>query len=98
MEVGKKCLDGLYDGWVRTGEFTQLVEAVSADKVPWFVTRIVAIVKRIQGIREAAAYDPEKLIAPKELWPLHKADELNAWFEERRNLDARRDLFRTVTD
>lgn len=41
--------------------------------------------KRIEGIREAAAYDQDKMVAPKDLWPLHKAEELEAWFEARRN-------------
>jgi len=55
--------------------------------VPWFITRIYVIEKRIQGIREAAAYDPEKLMAPKDLWPLHKAEELESWFASRRKVE-----------
>ncbi len=57
---------------------------VAASEVPWFITRIWILEKRVQGIREATAYDPDKLEAPRDLWPIHKADELEAWFTERR--------------
>lgn len=42
--------------------------------------------RRIQGIREAAAYDPDKLVAPKELWTLHRDKDLEEWYEERRRI------------
>lgn len=71
---------------MRTLEFTQLGKPVAASEVPWFVTRIYIMSKRIGGIREAAAYDPEKLMSPRDLWPLHKAEELEQWFEQRRQL------------
>jgi hypothetical protein len=45
-------------------------------------------VKRIWGIQEASLYDADKLMAPKELWVLNQAKELDKWLEERR--DARR--------
>jgi hypothetical protein len=43
-------------------------------------------VKRAWNIREAAAYDLENLVAPRELWPLHQAEELEKWFNERRKI------------
>lgn len=66
---------------MRNLEFTRMGSAFC---IPWYVTRICVLVKRIWGIQEAAAFDPEKLVAPKELWPLSQADELDKWFEERR--------------
>lgn len=47
--------------------------------------------KRIQGIREAAAYDPDKMEAPRDLWPIHRADDLEAWLTQRRE-DGRREI------
>ncbi|MCW7071860.1 MAG: hypothetical protein OCU12_06015 [Methanophagales archaeon] len=38
----------------------------------------------MKGIIQSAAYDPEKLVAPKEIWMNDEA--LEAWYEERRNL------------
>ena len=72
---------------MRTLEFTQLGKPVAASEVPWFVTRIYIMSKRIGGIREATAYDPDKLEAPRDLYPIHKANELEAWFAERRKTE-----------
>jgi len=38
----------------------------------------------MKGIIQSAAYDPEKVVAPKEIWMDDEA--LEAWYEERRNL------------
>jgi len=52
--------------------------------VPWFWTRALLIHQRMKGIIQSAAYDPEKLVAPKEIWM--NDESLEAWYEERRNL------------
>jgi hypothetical protein len=83
LGAGKKTIDGYFDGLVRNLDFARLEDPFS---VPWYITRIYVLVKRAWNIQEAAAYDPENLVAPKELWPLHQADELERWFKERREM------------
>lgn len=95
MGIGKKCIDGAYDGLVRNLDFAGL-GSVSAFKIPWYITRIYVLVKRLWGIQEAAAYDPENLVAPKEIWPLNKSEELDAWYDERREIDAGRSSERNL--
>jgi len=51
---------------------------------PWWWPRIVQIWTRLKGIREAAALDPDKLPAPKDLWLDDKA--LERWYEDREEL------------
>ena len=42
--------------------------------------------ERIDNIQKAASADTEGLVAPKNLWPSDKNDELDAWFEDRRKV------------
>lgn len=83
MGIGGKTIDGSFEGFVKSLEFAPLGDPFS---IPWYITRIVTLTKRIWGIREAAAYDPDKILAPYDLWPLSRADELDQWFTERRQL------------
>ena len=53
-------------------------------KAPWWWARIVSLWQRVKSIREAAAYDPEKLPAPKDIWLDSKR--LESWYEEREEL------------
>lgn len=86
MGIGKKCIDGAYDGLVRNLELVGL-GPVSAFEIPWYLTRIYILVKRLWGIQEAAGYDPDNMAAPKELWPLNQNEELDGWYEERREIE-----------
>lgn len=38
---------------------------------------------KIDSLIEASGYDPDKLLAPYDLWPSHKADDLKAWLDDR---------------
>lgn len=53
-------------------------------KIPWWWGHVVQIWTRIMGLREAGAYDPEKMVAPKNIWLNDKA--IEEWFEERDRL------------
>lgn len=55
----------------------------SALEAPWWVSRIVQVERRIQNLIERSAYDPDKLIAPKDLWPSNRAEDLKAWLKGR---------------
>jgi len=59
----------------------------TAVSTPWWWARISLLEKRLQGIKEAAGVDPEQMVAPKELWVLSQAEELERWFEERRKIE-----------
>ena len=39
--------------------------------------------RHVRGILESSAYDPDKMVAPKNYWFSGKI--LEAWYEERRN-------------
>jgi hypothetical protein len=43
--------------------------------------------KRVKSILEAAALDPERLVAPKDIW--FDNAELERWFESRREIQPR---------
>lgn len=47
---------------------------------------------RIQSIQEAAAYDSEKMVAPRNLWPPSEKNdkELEEWYESRDKLRQRK--------
>lgn len=53
-------------------------------RVPWWWAQIVSTWKRIQGIHEAAAFDPEKMTAPKNFWL--DEQKLEKWYEGRERL------------
>lgn len=56
-------------------------------KTPWWWTVIVQMWVRIKNIREAAAWDPEKLMAPKTYWLDEK--ELDRWYADREEVRKR---------
>jgi hypothetical protein len=83
------CIDGEFAGTaglIRYGNVPLMAQ--DALHVPWWWVRIMMMEERIKNIQSNAASDPEKLVAPKELWLTGKDDELEAWFDER---EARRD-------
>ncbi len=41
---------------------------------------------RIANLVEASLYDPDKMLAPKDLWPTRKHQELKDWLDERERL------------
>lgn len=53
-------------------------------KAPWWLTRVVQVWTRIKNVREAGAYDVDKLTAPKEYWL--STTKLDDWFAEREGL------------
>jgi hypothetical protein len=52
-------------------------------EAPWWWAYIVMIETHVQSIHERSAYDPEKMVAPKSMWPLSKSKELESWYEGR---------------
>jgi len=38
---------------------------------------------RIEGLRKTAAYDPDELEPPRDLWALNRSDELDSWLKGR---------------
>jgi len=50
-------------------------------RTPWWWTLALSYHKHVQNIYEAAALDPEKMVAPKDMW--FDAPALEAWFESR---------------
>lgn len=60
------------------------------EQTPWWWPYIIQIERRLESLRESAAYDPEKKSPPRDLWPMAKSDELESqWFEKRRELAER---------
>lgn len=53
---------------------------------PWHWARILLLENRLEDLRKTAAYDPEKLQPPKDLWPLARQQELEDWLEARSKL------------
>ena len=56
-------------------------------KTPWWFSLIAQMWVRIKGIREAAAYDSEKMMAPKDLWMDEKG--IEDWYASRDELRKR---------
>jgi len=56
------------------------------EHMPWWWTYILQLEKRVDGLLESAAFDPEHKYPPKEIWPLSKHKELEDWNEDRRKL------------
>lgn len=57
-----------------------------AVSVPWWWSRIVFLERRIRAIVDRSAFDPEGMVAPRDIWPLAKKDELEAWYKSREAL------------
>lgn len=57
---------------------------------PWWWPFILQIEKRIESLDGTAAYDPDHLPPPKDLYPLSKSDELDVYLEDRRKESDRR--------
>lgn len=53
-------------------------------KIAWWWTTVRNLYLRFRGIREAAGMDPEKMLAPKNIWMDDK--EISLWFEDRERL------------
>ncbi len=56
----------------------------SPREIAWWWTQALVYHRHVKGILEAAALDPEKLVAPKDIWFDGKL--LDQWFESRRSL------------
>lgn len=56
------------------------------EQCPWWWAFVLQIEKRIVSLRESAGIDPEKLPPPRDLWPLARSEDLEAWFESRDKL------------
>jgi len=52
--------------------------------------------ERIRGIYEASGLDPEKMVAPRELWPSNRSDDLKTWYESRDELRTQKDKQRAL--
>jgi hypothetical protein len=50
--------------------------------LPWWWTVIVVMWKHVKSIRESAAFDKEKAVAPREWW--FEPDLLESWYAGRR--------------
>lgn len=68
----------------------QPVWAGPTEQTPWWWPYILQIERRIESLNETAAYDPDKLPPPKDLYPLDKSDELDIYLDERRQEGDRR--------
>lgn len=68
------------------------------EKTPWWFAYILQIEKRIDSLRQTAAYDPDKQPPPRDLWPLAMAESLDDYLESRRKENERRMRERPVLD
>lgn len=64
---------------------------LAATEVPWWWAWVVVQEQHIHYIREKGAYDAEKLVAPREYWPLGMSDELDEWHEDREKTRKRKE-------
>jgi hypothetical protein len=60
------------------------------DQIPWWWSVVLQIEKRAEALYETAAYDPDKLPPPKDLFPVSRRAELDDYLEGRRELGERR--------
>lgn len=86
MGVAKKLLDGLWHGLYCVIEATGQ-SPVPVEEWPWYATYGFRLHQRFQAIRQSAAYDPDNMAPPKEIWLDNK--KLERWFDERAELRKR---------
>lgn len=72
--------------------------ATDALHTAWWWSRVALMEERIRGIYEASALDPERLVAPRELWPTSRDEELKAFYADRERLRKQRDQERPLND
>jgi hypothetical protein len=57
---------------------------VDCDQWPWTWHRLLSHVRTVKGVYERAAYCKDKETAIPRRWMFWEPDELNAWFDERK--------------
>lgn len=87
MGTGKKLLDGHFTGTYRLIKSGAISLGLPPDKIPWWWTLIMSLEERFESLRQSAAYDPEHIPPPKELWL--DDDKLQKWFDSRNKLRER---------